>query len=171
MINKKEVLNSIYKVFSETEQLTEFSAKEDNNIVDMVITEFRGVGEKAEEVLGEMFFMPQPIKDPKYEMFTISMTLEDDYKGNNRDALIEAFDFINYNLPFGAFSLDNNGSIIVLKYTLIVDPQMDMDKLLEMINYSIASLVGFSGLWMESIFDVINGKKKLDDIKARIGIK
>lgn len=168
MFNKKEVLDAMYREFAQAEQLTELSKKEENNVVDMVITEFRGVGKKADEVLAEMFFVPQPLTTPKYEMFTVSMTLEDDYKGNNRAELLEAFDFINYNLPFGAFSIDNTGSIIILKYTALIDPNAQMDEVIELINYTVASLVGFSGLWMDSIFDIINGKKKVNDIKAVI---
>lgn len=168
MLNKKAILDEIYNKFAQTEQLTEFSAKEENNVVDMVVTEFRGVGKKADEVLAEMFFMPQPLTTPKYEMFTISMTLEDDYQGNHRDELLEAFNFINYNLPLGGFSVDQSGSIILLKDTVLIDPQMDQESIMELINYSIASLVGFSGLWMDSIFDIVNGKKKVSDIKAVI---
>lgn len=168
MFDKNDVLNAIYREFAQQEQLTEISKKEENNIVDMVVTEFRGVGKNSDEVLAEMFFLPQPLTSPKYEMFTISMTLEDDYKGNNRAELLEAFDFINYNLPFGAFSIDNTGSILVLKYTALIDPQAEMDNVMELINYSVASLVGFSGLWMDSIFDIISGKKKVNDIKAVI---
>lgn len=171
MINKNEVLNAIYREFLQAEQLAELSRKEENGIVDMVVTEFRGVGKNADEVLAEMFFMPQPLTTPKYEMFTISMTLEDDYEGKNRAELLEAFDFINYNLPFGAFSVDNDGSVIILKYTVLLDPNLDMDGIIELINYSVASLVGFSGLWMDSIFDIIAGKKTVNDIKDVIKMK
>lgn len=171
MINKKEVLEALYREFSEVEQLTELNPEEKNNIVDMVVTEFRGIGKKLEEVLAELFFLPQPIKDPKYEMFTITITLDDDYKGKRREALLEALNFINYNLPFGAFSLDSTGTTILLKYTVLLDPNMEMDDVMEILNYSIMSLVSFAGLWMDAIFDVINGNTELDALKTVIGMK
>lgn len=171
MLNKNEVLEALYREFLQIEQLTELSKKEDNGIVDMVVTEFRGVGKKADEVLAEMFFMPQPIADPMYEMFTISVTLEDDYKGTNKEELIKAFNFINYNLPFGAFSLDNNGEIIVLKYTALIDLDLDMENVMKLIIYSVGNMVGFAGLWIDAIFEVVNGKKTADDVKEVIGMK
>ena len=167
-MNKEKVLKELEKAFLEVNENTEYETAEENGLVDMVVTEFNNMGKDGDEILGEMFFMPQTLSDPRYEDFTVSFTISNEYDGTNLDVLLFALNYINYNMPMGNFVLDESGTTIMLKHTFAVNPAADDAEVVEEINYVISKTLACTILWMDTIFAVMNGTAGMEEVKKVI---
>lgn len=163
-MNKETVLKELEKVFSEVNVNTEYETAEENGLVNMLVTEFNDMGKNGNEILGEMFFMPQTIRDPRYEDFTVSLTITNEYDGTNLDVLLFALNYINFNMPMGSFVLDETGKAIMLKHIFPVNPDADDAETVEKINYVVSKTLSCTALWMDTIFDVMSGKAGMEEV-------
>ena len=164
-MNKENVLRELEKIIAEVNVNTEYETAEENGLVDMLVTEFTEVDKNGNEVLGEMFFMPDADNMYRYADFTVSLTITNEYDGTNLDVLLYALNYINFNLPMGNFVISEDGTTILLKHVIPVDPEADDAAIADEIGYAVVKTLACTALWMDTIFSVMSGVAGMEEVK------
>ncbi len=161
---KLELLKRLEAYFNEDEDIEEvsiFTKEELNAPMDVLRVFLTDYGPGLMEVLVENSFLP--LQETEVLYFNTVITIKLDIPEEAVSALSCAIAKLNFFLPYGAFSINGDGSMLVYKSTTAVLSKDDDDALYEQIQLSADTAILAAEGYTEQLSQVADGSLLLSD--------
>jgi len=136
---QKKVLLGLKEEYESIKKACVFNESDFENEVDSLSVLYSDLGEDACEVLGEFCFLPMRY-DERYCIFNIIFSITEDVDIEYYDDLSRVVEKMNFNLPMGAFILDDKECILAYKHTCIVKYEDGVEVVVDYIKNILAFL-------------------------------
>lgn len=161
---KLELLKRLEAYFNEDEDIEEtsiFTKDELETPMDVLRTLITDYGSNLTDVLVENSFLP--LEETEVLYFNTIITIKADVPAEGVPSLSSAIAKLNFFLPYGAFSINADGSMLVYRSTDAILSKDDDDKLYEQMELSADTAILVAEGYAGQLSDVADGALLLSD--------
>ncbi len=163
--NQQKILMRLAESFEQADVFSVVVPKEDAGVADTLVVQHTQLGEKAEEALGEYYFLPLTEENMLYQYFVCSITLSEDIEPEKQAAFEKVISYINFALPLGAFRLNLQGNLLCFRYTLMMEADKDLDHMELMVRSSMINSIQLVTQWADLLDGLEYGRITLEDFE------
>ncbi len=140
----------------------EIAEKEEESGPEILTVILDGMGEEGEKegAVGEFFFLPAASEEDKVQFFRSVVTLTDTILPESLPALYEAVAKINFRLPCGSYSVDEEGGYLAYILTVPLPMGLSEDALYEQMNVCVGNAAIASDLFSDILLKIASGEEK-----------
>lgn len=169
---KLELLRRLEAYFNEDEDIEEasiFTKEELDTPMDVLRALITDYGSNLTDVLVENSFLP--LEETEVLYFNTVITVKIDVPAEGVPSLANAIAKLNFFLPYGAFSINGDGSMLVYRSTTAIMSKEDDDKLYEQMELSADTAILVAEGYAGQLSDVADGALLLSDFLATLPIE
>ncbi len=157
-------LKSLQNSFTEADVFSSIISKEETMVADTLVVQHTGIGEEAEEAMGEYYFMPTAEEeDTWFQYFVEAITLSEDIPEDKRGVITAAISMINFGLPAGAFYLSLDGKTLFYRYTMMLEADMDPEHMEFLLRNSMINSIQIMTQWADALDALEYGRMTFEE--------
>lgn len=166
---KKEILLSIKDMLIEDEVAAKYSeAGEEGSPIRMVNALIDEMTNNGNPGMGEFFFMPAVEGAEEYAILQSVVTFEEEIEARTRANFDGVASVINFYLESGAFAGDVDGSNYVLKTSVMLPLDGDMETLKAIACLNASQAILTATAYCNLFIKVAEGDMTIDEVKALV---
>ena len=173
IMDKKIILDEQHKALEAMEgslQEELIAAKltipEEENGTEVLTVIFPELGIDGDGAVGELFFLPILPDEISVQHFMTILTIADEIEEGLYPAIYEAISYINFRLPCGAYSLDDETGSLVYKLTVPLPAELSGEELIRELNICSGNAVAAVDQHMDLLLRMLDGDVTMDDVRA-----
>lgn len=140
--------------------------KEESGIEDGILAIlFDELGSNSDEAFGEFFFSPVITDEDEVQYFNCVIVLTQDIDKDKLPLLYEAFAYINFYIPYGAFAIDADHESIVYRYTQALPIRMKDEDLYAQIQIAMGNAISMADSNINLVLSLEDGTMDLEDVR------
>ncbi len=129
--------------------IIEVTTEDEPEAIEFILTD---IANSTDEARGYIYFNLPQTEEDEVQHLTCMFDLFEDLPKENLPALYEALNYINFAIPYGAFSVDVGNRFVTYKLCVPLDIQMEKDELYE----ELTIVAGNAAEAVSSFFTVIS---------------
>ncbi len=157
-----KILEDLKKEMESYDVPTVLRKKEEGLPTDILTTLHREMGPKADEVMGEYYFMPITGDNADVHCFTVSLSLSEELSEDNVDVIEEAIRILNYYMIDGYFLISPDKSTLIYRATAMFKIDLPYERGMEMIQIVIGVALQVVDRWVNKLLDLDHGAMTLE---------
>lgn len=162
-------LKSLQNSFTEADVFSTIVSKEETTVADTLVVQHTGIGEEAEEAMGEYYFMPTTEEeDTWFQYFAEVITLSEEVPEDKRGVIAAAISMINFTLPAGAFCLSLDGKSLFYRYTMMLEADKDLNHMEFLLRNSMINSIQIVTRWADVLDALEYGRMTFEEFAGSV---
>lgn len=142
---------------------------EEGNGIEVLTVIFPELGMDGDGAVGELFFLPVVSEEAAVQHFMTILTIADEIEAEQYPALYEAISYINFRLPCGAYSLDEETGSLVFKLTVPLPAELSGEELIKELHICSGNAVTAADQHTDLLLRMLDEEVTMEDVRAAFG--
>lgn len=148
---QKEVLNKIYEAYQDGDVVAAMAPGEEVGSTDMLLVQHTEIGKDIDEILGAYYFVPAPEELGPFQYFFTTLTLSEEIPEETQETLAAALTVINALVPFGAFVISPDMTVISYRHATLLPNDIDESTLSLTVQATMLNALSEVTIWADEL--------------------